>query len=107
MGAIDFELRKKLTEQAKEIWRQIGIGTKMACGARMPLADAKDGKPCLSFRVEIKRGSIYHISVVLEPSDTYTVALTSCRGGTVKELERREDVYCDHMSEVIYRMCNK
>ncbi len=88
---------------ANTIWRQIGIQTKMACGAREPMGDANS----LTFRVTIKPNQRHKIVVTLDPSDTYTVKLYSVRNGEVKVVEEADDIYCEVLSEVIYRMCNK
>jgi hypothetical protein len=99
--------RQELIAQAKVIWEQIDRNTKMACGAREAHVDVDAGKPYLYFRVTINPGVRHAIKVWLEPSDTYTVVLIAQRGFNVKDVERHEDIYCDVLSDVIYRMCNK
>lgn len=101
------ELKEERLAQAKVIWQQISRSTKMACGAREAMVDVDEGKPYLCFKVTIKPGTRNAIKVWLEPSDTYTVVLIAQRKFEVKEVERKEDIYCDNLSEVIYRMCNK
>jgi hypothetical protein len=84
------------------IWKQINIGTKLACGARNPTACSNGA---LQFQVE--RGGKY-MFVELLPSDTYKVTLKRFRKGCdTKVLEEKEDVYCDQLSEIIYHMVNK
>lgn len=100
-------LRAELIEQAKVIWQQISVNTKMACGAREAFVDVDNGKPYLCFKVTIKPGTRHAVKVWLEPSDTYTVVLIAQRGLNVKEQERKDDIYCDNLSEIIYHMCNK
>jgi hypothetical protein len=101
------ELRAEKVAQAKVIWDQISRGTKMACGARDARADVDGTRPYLYFRVTIRAGVRHTIQVWLEPSDTYTVKLLGQRKFDVKEEESADDVYCDNLSDVIYRMCNK
>ena len=94
-------------QEATTIWQQISTGTKMACGAREPSAGTDNNRPYLCFKVTITKGVSHRIQVWLEPNDTYTVALLAQRKFVVKEVERAEDIYCDNLSEIIYRMCNK
>ena len=103
------------TSVASEIWRQISRSTKMACGAREPIAT--DDRT-LRIKVTIKRGVSHVIYVTLDASDTYTVKLVTWRQPSlakrlegaetvVKTVEELSDIYNDNLSEVIYRMCNK
>ncbi len=101
------ELRAEKIAQAKVIWEQISRDTKMACGARDARVDVDGTRPYLYFRVTIRAGVRHTIQVWLEPSDTYTVKLLAMRGTTIKEEEKADDIYCDGLSDVIYRMCNK
>lgn len=99
--------REMMKAQAKVIWSQISVSTKMACGAREALYDVDKDKPYLTFRVTISAGVRHQIQVWLEPSDTYTVVLLAQRGFNVKEADRKEDIYADNLSDIIYHMCNK
>src|SRR4051812_34737914 len=99
--------RQELIAQAKVIWEQIDRNTKMACGAREAHVDVDGTRPYLYFRVTIRSGVRHTVQVWLEPSDTYTVKLLAMRGMTIKTEESHDDIYCDNLSEVIYRMCNK
>jgi hypothetical protein len=101
------QLRAEKIAQAQVIWQQISVGTKMACGAREARVDVDGTRPYLYFRVTIRSGVRHTIQVWLEPSDTYTVKLLAMRGFDIKTEEEAEDIYCDNLSEVIYRMCNK
>jgi hypothetical protein len=89
---------------ANTIWRQISLGTKMACGAREQMGDADS----LTFRVTISRGVTHKVKVQYNKgADDYTVILYRIRGTNVTEQEKHKGVYCDNLSDVIYRMCNK
>lgn len=104
---MDKQQRAEKIAQAQVIWQQISTSTKMACGAREPRVDVDGTRPYLYFRVTIRSGVRHVIQVWLEPSDTYTVKLLGQRKFDVKTEEEADDIYCDNLSEVIYRMCNK
>lgn len=56
----------------------------------------------LSFRIPwgIANHRINHVSVVLEPDDTYTVTFSRIRGMKVTEVTMVEDVYCENLAEI-------
>jgi hypothetical protein len=99
-------MASKTVSKGEVIWGQISTGTKMACGAREPVA-GEEGY--LHFRVTISRQAFHKVVVRLDPSDTYTVQLVRIDRKTwqTRVEEEREGVYADMLSEVIYRMCNK
>ena len=87
---------------AATIWRQISVGTKMACGAREALA--------------INRGLLFtvgramtRVRVLLTPADLYEVSLIKLKRGTgeARIVEARDDKYAEDLSETIYHMVNK
>ena len=91
------------TDIATTTWQQISTMTKMACGAREPVASGNT----LRFKVG---GRLRWVEVELTPADTYTVRLVTLRGGKYGErvvVEELEGVYCDNLSGIVYRVCNK
>ena len=97
------ERKARALEVASTIWKQIGIGTKMAVGARSPSALA-DKLGALTFQVG--RGNATAIKVTLDFSDTYVVELVKARKHagkySVEVVEKIEDVFCDMLSDTIY-----
>lgn len=85
---------------ADTIWGQIGMGTKMACGAREASATGPNG-----LRFKVARGS--WITVTLDPSDTYTVRHCRRSGVVPKVIAEVDDIYAEQLSDVIYGMVNK
>jgi hypothetical protein len=83
---------------ATVIWGQLPIMTKMACGAREPIAISDHA---LSFKVGAKGERIV---VRLDPSDTYTVQRL---GRAAKVKEETSDVYAEDLSDIVYHMVNK
>jgi len=85
------------------IWSQISLNTKMACGARSPVADGNT----LTFGV--LSGNSKWVTVTLTLADTYTVRFikASRKSTAFSVVEEATDVYCDALSEVIYGMVNK
>lgn len=47
------------------------------------------------------KGTVSHIRITLEPSDTYKVESIRVRGTSVKTLDTRDDIYFDMLAEVI------
>ncbi len=91
------------TTVANTIWQQISRSTKMACGARQPIASDDN---TLTFHVTVKPGKAYYVRVRLV-NDLYTVELIT-RRGVVTNIEKSVDgIYNDQLSEVIYDFCNK
>ena len=89
-------------EQAKEVLRQINGVTLMAVGAREKTI-LTDGK--LSFRITISRNVRHYIVVELTAADDYTVQLKRVkRDGTLMVEMQADGIYCDEISEVVYRM---
>ena len=84
-------------------WRQISVATKMACGARAPVAYGV-GDVGLCFKVG---GRMRWVEVELDPSDTYTCRLVRMSGATRHVTEEHTDIYCDVLSECVYHMVNK
>lgn len=84
------------------IWSQLTIGTKMACGARQPLA----GDDGLHFVVG--RGTSTKIQIKINRgTDTYEVRRWFIRGANATVKEEQTDVYADSLNDVVYRMVNK
>lgn len=110
--------RLKESVVAETIWSQIGIGTKMACGAR----DRVNGERQLTFRVGAGNPAQW-IRVTLDGSDTYTVELLkksksggleltlpvsgSWRNVTLSVVDSQRFIYADMIDEVVYRLVNK
>lgn len=91
------------TNTATTTWQQISNMTKMACGAREPVASGNT----LRFKVG---GRLRWVEVELTPADTYTCRLVTLRGGKYGErvvVEELSDVYADMLSEIVYRLVNK
>lgn len=81
-------------EQRKEIVRQIGCNIWAISGGRVVAID--NG-------IEMNAGGGgYHVRVVLDASDTYTVSRVFKRAGKEFPKGSRSDVYCDEVSEVAY-----
>jgi hypothetical protein len=89
---------------ANTTWKQIGLMTKMACGAReakySPESDA------LTFKVGGGARCAY-IKITLNPMDYYDLVMYRIRANKVTELDSREDIDCEQLSECIYHMVNK
>jgi len=101
--------RQRCIAVAETIRHQIGMQTLMACGAREYRCGwSSEDYPHLTMRVgDGKRG--LWVRVTLMPSDTYTVELFKMMRvqHVLKQIEEFEDVYCDMLSNIIYRMVNK
>lgn len=82
---------------ARTILEQVGVGTRMAIGAR----DMMYGDDSLTMRVGSSNVT-RHIRIRLDPNDTYSIRYTSInrRNFDVIELENAAGVYCDNLSEV-------
>lgn len=90
------------TTIAKTIWSQISVSTKMACGAREPMA-LENG---LVFFVLSGKAS-KRIRVLLNAMDTYDIELLKTTVHGLHLVESKAGIYCDQLSEVIYHICNK
>lgn len=91
------------------IRKQIGLPTLMACGAReWKFIGSPSEKMGLQFRVNsgVKR---QYIKVVLEPNDTYSVISYRLKKVTDEHIDIQDkyDIYCDMLSETVYRLVNK
>ena len=91
-------------EIAQTILTQLGGGKfKMMTGAKHCFA-IENG---LSFRLPGAGGfcknDINYVTVILEPSDTYTVAFKRVRGDTITEVSKHTDIYCDTLVELFER----
>lgn len=102
---------------AQEVWNQIRVIDKMACALNFRKDFRKgesNGNPWIGMSTRMplgKRGN-WQIYILLDrASDTYKVFLikykTKFIGGDFHIEEERDYVYCDDLSGVIYRMCNK
>lgn len=88
---------------ARTAWAQIPTMTKMACGARHPIAATNHLQMTVG-----KRG--LRLFITLTPNDTYNVYLVSTLGRTGDALKIKAtvtDVYCDTLGEVVYHLVNK
>lgn len=74
-------------------WNQIPLSVKMAVGAR----DVRLFPDMLAFRA----GRGWWIRITLDPSDTYLVEKVTSR---LEVKDRRENVYCDVLGDVILRL---
>jgi hypothetical protein len=93
----------------KTIRQQIGISTMMACGAReFKLLGFGSDKQGLQFRVNTSAKRQF-IKVILQPNDTYTVIAYRLKRVTNEHIDIEDyyDIYCDQLSEIIYKMVNK
>jgi hypothetical protein len=101
----------------KEIWRQIRISDKMACALNFRgdiRVGESNGNPFvgMSTRMPLGKNGNWQIYILLNrATDTYKVSLIQYKdkfiGGDFHIEDEQEDVYCDDLSETIYRMCNK
>jgi len=68
-------------------------------GAKNFVHDSK--RNSVSFRIgRGAKDSINHVTVTLDPSDTYTMTFMRIRGAKVTEVESVSDVYCDQLQTV-------
>ncbi len=105
----DFEDISRVQEITKTIRQQIGIGVLMACGAReWKLIGLDSPKSGLQFRVNHSSKRQF-IKVVLEPNDTYTVISYRLKRVTDEHIDIEDfyDIYCDGLSELVYKLVNK
>lgn len=91
---------------AKEIWSQISIDTKMACGARD--AVYSEEQLALWFRVRGNR-KLEKVKVKLNWKDLYDVELIEINKQTwqSKTIDSAEDIYAEDLSKTIYRLVNQ
>lgn len=91
-------------EIAQTTWNQIPTMTKMACGARERMFDAKG---TLTFKVGGK--PMRFVCIELDPSDTYNVEHYRLKRGSYDKvsLESASGVYADALGEIVYHMVNK
>lgn len=89
---------------ANTTWRQIGLMTKMACGAREAKYDSEND--ALIFKVGGGARCAY-VKITLNASDYYDLVMYRIRANKVTELESHTDIDCVQLSEVVYHMVNK
>jgi hypothetical protein len=97
--AIDFTI-------GTTIWQQISTTTKMACGARQPVAT----RTGLMFRVTYRNTrTLNRIAINLNGMDLNDVQLVKINQqfGRTTTLEAYKGVYCDDLSNLIHKMVNK
>ena len=94
-----------MQDKCKEIRKQIGIMTLMACGAR-EFKFLEKGKIGLKFRVNHGRTHQYMI-IELNSLDYYNVILKRMTKIEEKILEEYYDIDCTQLSDTVYRMVNK
>lgn len=105
-----------MSQITETIYRQITLGTKMACGARdfvsgddCAIDGICKGMPFLWFRVGGNR-KLQKVVVALNlATDTYNILFIDINRKTCActTLEQAEDIYVENMNDVIYRMVNK
>ena len=101
---LSYEDINEMQQIAKTIRQQIGMVTLMACGARN-WRFLENGKRGISFQVGA--GSRRHfINIGLEPDDTYTIVSYKLKRITNEriQLAAHTDIYCDQLTDLIYRM---
>lgn len=86
------------------IWDQISTETKMACGARQPVADGSD-----YLHFQVGGSALRKIVVKLNGLDLYDVELVNINRRTceVKTMRSVQNVDAANLSETIYRMVNR
>jgi hypothetical protein len=98
------------------IFKQITIGTKMACGARdfvggddCSIEGICKGMPFLWFRVGGNRKLQKIVVAYDRRTDAYNILFIDINRKTYQTtiVEFAEEVYVENMNEVIYRMVNK
>lgn len=85
---------------ANTIWKQIPMTTKMAVGARKPIADS-DKK---SLKFQVLRAPMRFVMVTLDPSDTYTVEFFRLKKNNYQKvtLGKQSGVYAEDLGHIIY-----
>jgi len=99
----------EMQQCAAIIRKQIGAQVLMACGAReYKLLGFDSPKKGVQFRVNHSSKRQY-VKVILEPNDTYTVICYRLKRVTDEhvDIEDLYDIYCEQLSETVYRMVNK
>lgn len=91
---------------ANTVRSQIGLPTMLAVGARdlraLPECEAQRG----GLRFTVNRTRLTRIAVRLMWNDTYTVEFVRVnpRTGAERTVESAEEVYCDQLADVVYRL---
>ena len=87
------------------IWDQISTSTKMACGARVAMAD---GNAYLHFQVGSSR-PVRKIIIRLNGLDLYDIELVKINNRTFETAVEQtiSSVYAEDLSNVIYHMVNR
>lgn len=98
--------------KAQTIIKQIPAMTRMACGWRNASYSANDEAYDVQVTATVLRGNSHFIRVTLELNDTYTVErlripTARAKDQSIRHEERAENVFCDMLGEVVYKMCNK
>lgn len=90
------------TDEAREIGRtihaQLGGGMFNVMVGAKDFTFSRDGS--LSFRIGRNGKGVNHVTVTLDPSDTYTMTFRSIRGLKVTEKAVRSMVYCDQLRAI-------
>lgn len=97
------------TFDTDQVIAQIGKNTLMACGAReYKYGPDEKNNGYLMFRVNDSKRQQY-IRITLMPQDLYNVDLIKVKRKThaIEILERKSDVFCDDLSDIVYHMVNK
>lgn len=84
-------------EIAQEILRQLGGQRFIAMTGSKNFVGKKDG---LTFKVGQNAKGVTHVTVTLDPNDTYTVAFFKIRGTSVKRIVGVANVYNDNLQAV-------
>lgn len=104
---LSFEDINKMQEINKIIRQQIGNITLMACGAR-EWRFLENGRSGTRFRVAASSKRQF-IEIELMPNDTYEITSFRLKRVTDEKIiiEKHDDIYCDQLTEIIYRVVNK
>lgn len=89
----------------KILREQIGFNTLAAVGAH-DFIEPMPYKPALTFRVGVRPSYKYVMDIQLNGRDLYDVFLRRCRRNDVLFVAQAKDVFCENISEVVYRMCH-
>lgn len=90
-------------EQAQEIIRQIGSITLGAVGARQFSLCNVNGHDTLQFRITIHRNVVHYIQIRIV-NDLYDLRLLKSTKHGIRPTHTADQVYCDAISEVVYRL---
>lgn len=93
---------------ANQIWKQITLSNKMACGMRrgVRLYGEENGKAFLEIPVRITYRAKHFLRITLEPTDFYSIELLKISRGEVTVEKSLEELPVENLNSVIYKLCN-